>query len=89
MSFLKDHKRHNSTMRLITVLIVSFALGWGLIEVIASIIYKNYNVDFDIHESLILATISIGVTGKGSQKAIELFGEIKHKKSKDEKNESV
>jgi len=73
MGFLHDDKGEKSLMRLITLIIVLSGLLWGLIEVIAYIILKKYGIDFDIHETLILTTISIGVTGKGTQKAIEML----------------
>ena len=73
MGFLHDDKGEKSLMRLITLIIVLSGLLWGLIEVIAYIILKKYGVDYDIHETLILTTISIGVTGKGTQKAIEML----------------
>ena len=73
MGFLNDDKGEKSLMRLITLIIVLSGLLWGLIEVIAYIILKKYGIDYDIHETLILTTISIGVTGKGTQKAIEML----------------
>ena len=80
MGFLHDDKGEKSLMRLITLIIVLCGLFWGLIEVVAYMVLKKYGIDFDIHETLILTTISIGVTGKGSQKAIEML----KKKSNDE-----
>jgi hypothetical protein len=71
MDFLKDDKGQKSLMRLITLLIISAGLLWGFIEIIAYLVFKKYGIDFDIHETLILTTLSIGVTGKGAQKAIE------------------
>jgi hypothetical protein len=71
MDFLKDDKGQKSLMRLITLLIISAGLLWGFIEIIAYLVFKKYGIDFDIHETLILTTLSIGVTGKGAEKAIE------------------
>jgi len=73
MGFLHDDKGEKSLMRLITLLIVCAGLLWGFVEVVAYLILKKYGIDFDIHETLILTTISIGVTGKGTQKAIEIL----------------
>ena len=73
MGFLHDDKGEKSLMRLITLLIVCAGLFWGFVEVVAYLILKKYGIDFDIHETLILTTISIGVTGKGTQKAIEIL----------------
>jgi hypothetical protein len=73
MGFLKDDKGQKSLMRLITLLIVCAGLLWGFVEILAYLILKKYGVDYDIHETLILTTISIGVTGKGTQKAIEML----------------
>lgn len=73
MGFLNDDKGEKSLMRLITLIIVLSGLLWGSIEVLAYMILKKYGIDFDIHETLILTTISIGVTGKGTQKAIEML----------------
>ena len=77
MGFLQDDKGQKSLMRLITLLIVSAGLLWGFVEVVAYLILKKYGIDFDIHETLILTTISIGVTGKGTQKAIEILNKNK------------
>jgi len=73
MGFLHDDKGQRSLMRLITLLIVCTGLLWGLIEVVAYLILSKYGIEYDIHETLILTTISIGVTGKGTQKAIEVL----------------
>jgi hypothetical protein len=77
MGFLKDDKGQKSLMRLITLLIVAAGLTWGFIEVAVYV----FNPTFDIHETLILTTISIGVTGKGTQKAIEIIN--KHRNGND------
>ena len=69
MNFLEDNNGNKSLMRLITLLIVASGLLWGFIEVSIYV----FNPTFDIHETLILTTISIGVTGKGTQKAIEML----------------
>ena len=73
MGFLKDDNGNRSLMRLISFLIVVAGLVWGTTELIAHIVLSKYSIDYDIHETLILTTISIGVTGKGTQKAFEML----------------
>lgn len=83
MSFFEEEKGVKSMMRLITLIIVCCGLLWGIVEVIAHIIFRKYGIDFDIHETLILTTISIGVTGKGTQKALELLNKNKRNDTKE------
>lgn len=68
MSKFKDHTGKESMMRKMTWLIVIVGLAWGTGEVI----YSFFNNAFDIHETLIISTTSVGITGKGVQKALEL-----------------
>ncbi len=82
MGFLKDDEGQKSLMRLITLLIVCTGLFWGSIEVIAHLILSKYGIEYDIHETIILTTISIGVTGKGTQKAIEILKKNKNEEKK-------
>jgi len=76
MGFLNDDNGRKSMMRLMTLIIVVSGLVWGSVEVLISF----FHPEFDLHETLILTTISIGVTGKGTQKALEIL----NKKNEDE-----
>jgi hypothetical protein len=76
MGFLNDDNGRKSMMRLMTLIIVVSGLVWGSVEVLISF----FHPEFDLHETLILTTISIGVTGKGTQKALEML----KKKNEDE-----
>ena len=67
MNKFKDHSGKESMMRRITWLIVVVSLLWGS----ADLAFNFFFPDFDIHETLILTTLSIGVTGKGVQSIIE------------------
>jgi len=67
MSKFNDEKGKESMMRRIAWLIIIVGLSWGTAE----IIYSFFISEFDIHETLILTTLSIGVTGKGVQKLME------------------
>jgi hypothetical protein len=67
MSLLEDDKGKKSLMRIVTLLIVVTALLWGTIEVV----YSLFNNDFNIHVTLILSVLGVGVTGKLGQKIAE------------------
>lgn len=67
MGFFTDEKKERSMMRLLSFMIVTAGLLWGTIEVVLHF----FKPEYDVHETLILGAISIGVTGKGAQKAIE------------------
>jgi len=68
MSEYKDDKGKVSMMRKLTWLIVIVSLLWGSSE----IVYNWFNPDYNIHETLILTALSIGISGKAVQKLIEL-----------------
>ena len=60
-----------SMMRLLSFIITIAGITWGTAEVVAYIVMQKYGQEFDIHETLILTMISIGIAGKGAQKYIE------------------
>lgn len=73
MSIFNDDSGKKSLMRKITWIIILTGLAWGTAEVIWAMIMSKYGIEFDIHETLIITTISIGIAGKGTQKAIEIL----------------
>ena len=77
MKEFKDNNGKDSMMRKISWAIVLTGLIWGTFEVAAHLILLKHGINFDIHETLILTTVSIGVAGKGTQKAIEVLNKNK------------
>lgn len=77
MSKFNEPSGKESMMRRLTWLIVIAGLSWGTAEVIWTMIMSKYGVEFDIHETLIITVISVGVAGKGVQKAIEVVNRYK------------
>lgn len=71
MSIFNDDTGKASMMRKVTWFIILTSLAWGTVEILAYIIFAKYGIEFDVHETLILTTLSLGLTGKGVQKAIE------------------
>lgn len=70
MNFLKDDNNNNSAMRLMSFILVISGVVWGSFEVLYRVFINN---DFVVNTEFIIGTISVGVSGKGVQKLIELF----------------
>lgn len=69
-NFLKDDNNNHSVMRLVTLILVIAGVAWGTFEILYRVFGNN---DYVINTEFIIGTISVGVSGKGVQKLIELF----------------
>lgn len=69
-NFLKDDNNNRSAMRLISLMLVVSGIVWGTFEILYRVFSNN---DYVINTEFIIGTISVGVSGKGVQKLIELF----------------
>ena len=77
-NFFKDgNNGDKSFIRLASGFVIGFALLWGTFEIIANVCIEK----FDIHEELILGTITLGLTGKVFQKRYEIKPPVKNEES--------
>jgi hypothetical protein len=67
--FKESNGKKTSIMRVKAFMLVVSGIAWGTTEIIFNFIKPEY----DVHETLIIGVITVGIAGKGYQKAVELF----------------
>lgn len=71
MSIFEDEKGKASMMRRVSYMLIITAIVWGTAEVIASMVFAKYNIDYELHTALISGLFGTGVAGKFGQKWVE------------------
>ena len=81
MSKFQDDQKKESMMRILTWRIINTGLVLLCLEIIFAMFMSYIDKKYAVHTHLFITLISIGVSGKGVQKAIEIVENFKKRKN--------